>query len=346
VKQIVLCTLGLTPQILTELIYYIGVVQKQKIDELVILTTEAGREMSQSILFEPDKSPLYQLGADWNISWVKNIAQNVKYETIQSISNDFISQNEVSYMQKQVLEIVRILCKSQNSCLHACLAGGRKQLSSALTIAMTLYGRDQDTLSHLIVSQNVVSNPAFFYPPPTKENIIGLNNQSVNSSKANIYISNILFPRLSKLPSECRDLMEKLMSTDSPQPWLDINLNKRQILINNQIIDMPPSLAAWLAWLATNSLNGKRGLKRIGSSKEEYLKFYKKFASHKSFLRVSAILPDILDPEWMEEKTSRINKLVANCQHSNTAVRVIRTQKHDSCLYYILEANHCGVLVY
>jgi CRISPR-associated protein (TIGR02584 family) len=50
--------------------------------------------------------------------------------------------------------------------IHVSIAGGRKTMGYYLGYALSLYGRPQDRLSHVLVSDPYETNRDFYYPTP------------------------------------------------------------------------------------------------------------------------------------------------------------------------------------
>src|SRR5207237_3833730 len=81
--------------------------------------------------------------------------------------DDIRTVDDNSYAANQICEIVRELTRDPDTRLHASAAGGRKTMSIYLTAAMQLFGRVQDRLSHVLVSEPFEMNQEFFYIPPS-----------------------------------------------------------------------------------------------------------------------------------------------------------------------------------
>jgi CRISPR-associated protein (TIGR02584 family) len=68
-----------------------------------------------------------------------------------------------------ITNIVRKFTQNDNTSLHASIAGGRKTMSYYMGYALSLYGRMQDRLSHVLVDESLITRD-FFFPQPN-ENI-------------------------------------------------------------------------------------------------------------------------------------------------------------------------------
>ena len=65
-----------------------------------------------------------------------------------------------------------------------------------LGYALSLYGRAQDRLSHVLVTERYENLPDFFYPTPYSRIITDRNNQQLDTQSAQIMLANIPFVRL------------------------------------------------------------------------------------------------------------------------------------------------------
>ncbi|WP_462178358.1 CRISPR-associated ring nuclease Csm6 [Pseudoalteromonas gelatinilytica] len=169
-NNILLAVSGMTPQIITETLY--GIYQQDKHavpTRIEVITTQSGKQRLIDTLLGPD-SPLENLVKDYNLPEIHfneddikvpcnaegQPLEDVQTELEQIIVADFITNH------------VRMLCNEENKHIHASLAGGRKTMSFALGYAMSLFGRPQDKLSHVLVSEPYDRVPDFYYPPPHK----------------------------------------------------------------------------------------------------------------------------------------------------------------------------------
>lgn len=63
-------------------------------------------------------------------------------------------------------EALRTLTRSPDTAVHVSIAGGRKTMGFYIGYALSLFGRPQDRLSHVLVSDPFESNRDFYYPTP------------------------------------------------------------------------------------------------------------------------------------------------------------------------------------
>src|SRR5438034_125604 len=123
-------------------------------------------------------------------------------------------------------------------------------MSIYLTAAMQLFGRAQDTLSHVLVSEEFETHPDFFYIPPAPRLLKMRNGRDVSTEKAKIYLANIPFIRLQGVISDrlrngnrsynllVRQTQEDLNLLESTHD-LVINLRQRTVAVSNRTVRLP-----------------------------------------------------------------------------------------------------------
>ncbi len=171
-RNILLTVTGLTPQVITETCYYLLCKKrpKVKISEIISITTAKGKEILLKTLLSPIKGKFYQFCRDYNID-----PATIKFndETIIVLKgkggkylNDIRTKTDNEYIADQINDLIKKLTGDKNTSLHCSIAGGRKTMSVYLASALQLYGRKQDTLSHVLVSPAAFENHKdFFYKP-------------------------------------------------------------------------------------------------------------------------------------------------------------------------------------
>ena len=69
------------------------------------------------------------------------------------------------------MELAFLFSKDPETAVLFSIAGGRKTMSSCLTIAAQMYGIPQDRLYHVLVSPEFESNRDSYYPPKDSKSI-------------------------------------------------------------------------------------------------------------------------------------------------------------------------------
>ncbi|HLM61006.1 MAG TPA: CRISPR-associated ring nuclease Csm6, partial [Pyrinomonadaceae bacterium] len=175
-KNILLCVAGMTPQIITETLFALTQDGKRiTVDEIRVITTLEGRNKVLKSLLDEKEGKFFEFCRDFGID-----AWSIKFDetTIALLDtpdgktlDDIRTKEDNTLAGDKICKIVGELCRNPNVRVHASAAGGRKTMSIYLTAAMQLFGRADDTLSHVLVSADFEMNPQFFYPPPRPQTI-------------------------------------------------------------------------------------------------------------------------------------------------------------------------------
>jgi CRISPR-associated protein (TIGR02584 family) len=94
-----------------------------------------------------------------------------------------------------ITEQVRAITVDPTASLHVSIAGGRKTMAFYIGYALSLFGRPQDRLSHVLVSPPFESLPEFFYPTPHTV-VIRNNSGTLDAKTARVHLGDIPFVRL------------------------------------------------------------------------------------------------------------------------------------------------------
>lgn len=223
-RNILLCVAGMTPQIITETLYAVTQEQGQQIDEIRVITTLGGRNRLHSALLDPEHGQFFAFCRDYGLDPAAIKFDETTIALLRTPDgltlNDIRTPQENEYAGDQICDIVRALCQDPATRLHASAAGGRKTMSIYLTAAMQLFGRADDTLSHVLVGltedapadvrvEDFEMNPSFYYPPPEPRQLDvkdrhGKVVKQVATQHARIYLAEIPFIRLRGIGAETR----------------------------------------------------------------------------------------------------------------------------------------------
>lgn len=168
-KRILLAVSGMSPQILTETLYAIVVAEKETPfipTEVHLISTQEGARRAILELLHPQTGKFHGLCREYGLTGIQFNEQNV-YAIKDKAGmplNDIKTPKDNEAAADFITEIVSQLTRDNNAALHVSMAGGRKTMGYYLGYALSLYGRAQDRLSHVLVSENYESLPAFFYP--------------------------------------------------------------------------------------------------------------------------------------------------------------------------------------
>ena len=257
-RNILLTVTGLTPQVITETCYYLLCKKrpKVKISEIISITTAKGKEILLKTLLSPIKGKFYQFCRDYNID-----PATIKFndETIIVLKgkggkylNDIRTKTDNEYIADQINDLIKKLTGDKNTSLHCSIAGGRKTMSVYLASALQLYGRKQDTLSHVLVSPAAFENHKdFFYKPKKDVWLTASDGSRINTKDAKIELAEIPVIRLRKKFkgstkgekasfSEIINQFQGKIDSSIPHPTLRLNHRKMDISTESSSATLPP----------------------------------------------------------------------------------------------------------
>ncbi|MFY8299512.1 CRISPR-associated ring nuclease Csm6 [Pseudoalteromonas sp. SS15] len=281
-NNILLAVSGMTPQIITETLY--GIYQQDKDavpTRIEVITTQSGKQRLIDTLLGPD-SPLENLVKDYNLPKIHfneddikvpcnpegQPLEDVQTEQEQVIVADFITNHvrqlcnaKVKIKNEGVAEE-----KYQYDQIHASLAGGRKTMSFALGYAMSLFGRPQDKLSHVLVNEPYDRVPDFYYPTPTQV-------MRTNSGKSAKYDLNKAVVTLANIPLVLmREEMPTQLMSDSASSYsntverinkanqltqetavVELDFDNLSVHCSGHEVKLSPDCFAFYSWLAQES---------------------------------------------------------------------------------------------
>lgn len=254
-RRVLLCVAGLTPQIITESLYVLMVERGERVDEVRVITTVGGRRRIVELLLEPSGGRFFGFCREYGFD-----AAGIRFDetTIKLLREpggaaleDIRTVEENVYAGDQICEIVRALTADVGVRLHASAAGGRKTMGIYLTAAMQLFGRVEDCLSHVLVSEEFETHPDFFYKPRVPRTLRTRDGREVSTASAEIYLADIPFIRLRGLGSGwpggdaasygelVRRTQDDLDLAESAQE-MRLDLRGRAITVADRSVHLPP----------------------------------------------------------------------------------------------------------
>lgn len=268
-RRILLCVAGLSPQIVTETLYALTVPGGPRFvpTEIHLLTTAKGAEHARLTLLSNDPGWFRRLREDYGLPEMRfNLDTIHILRTADGrLLDDIRHQADNEAIADAITHIVRELTADPTSAVHASIAGGRKTMGFYLGYALSLFGRPQDRLSHVLVSNPFESNPNFFYPTPVARVIFtnGPNQHPLDASAANVMLADIPFVRLrdglqETLLHEGASFSDvvKQAQRNLTAPHLTLDPAACRVRCGETAVKLTPISFAWLAWFARRTLAG------------------------------------------------------------------------------------------
>jgi CRISPR-associated protein (TIGR02584 family) len=325
-RRILLAVSGLSPQIVTETIYALAANADRPFvpTEVHLITTREGANRAELSLLSDDLGWFHRLCKDYNLSGIQFTRKHIYImrdanergmDDIRSIEDnraaaDFITQK------------VREFSADPDCALHVSIAGGRKTMGFYLGYALSLYGRPQDRLSHVLVSEPFENSIDFFYPTPYSRVLQTRDGKLADTAMAEVTLAEIPFVSLrhglpAKLLSGHASFNETVVAAQAAlaAPELAVNLGSRSVRAGGQTIELPPAELALLAVFARQTLqNGPalpappKGSPDMAWAKR-FLKEYR--ACHHTLADIEATeraLKAGMDGEYFSQRKSKLER--------------------------------------
>jgi CRISPR-associated protein (TIGR02584 family) len=271
--RVLLAVTGLSPQIVTETLYALTQAQRPSFvpTEVRLVTTVEGAERVRLTLLSSDPGWFGRLCRDYGIGGVRFDEAGIHVLTDASGAPlcDIRSQADNELVADALTDIVRGLTAREDVALHVSIAGGRKTMGYYAGYALSLYGRPQDRLSHVLVSAPFESNPEFFYPTPYSRVIYTYPPESrpIDSRDAEVSLAEIPFVRLREgLPPELREgracFSEVVAEAQKALPPVAVEIDPGHSLVRagGERIRFAPAELAFYWLLAERRLAGRPGV--------------------------------------------------------------------------------------
>lgn len=170
-RRILLMTIGHTPQVVTETLYALicaNGTQRFIPTEIHLVTTEGGRRQALLDLIGESHDRVAQLcleqGLDRAAIHFGEASIHVITDGAGRNLEDIRTGDDNRLAANAIVQLVRQMTSDPESALHISLAGGRKTMGFYLGYALSLFGRPQDELSHVLVEPEFENLPDFFFP--------------------------------------------------------------------------------------------------------------------------------------------------------------------------------------
>ncbi len=254
---------GLSPQVVTETLYALCVATEPawRPTEVHVITTAEGAERLKLTLLSDDPGWFARLCGDYDLDGIAFDEQHLHaieapdgntLDDIRTKEDNRIAADDIS-------EQVRRFTEDDDTALHVSIAGGRKTMGFYAGYALSLYGRSQDRLSHVLVSPPFESNQEFYYPTPYSKVIYssGPNGQPMDTRHATVTLAEIPFVRLRhgiprSLQTGKSGLTEVVAAAQRElgPPTLVLEVVNRRLLAGGAEVNLPPVEFAFYSWMA------------------------------------------------------------------------------------------------
>jgi len=308
-RRILLAVSGLTPQIVTETLYALAADEFAPFvpTEVHLITSADGARRAALSLLSDDLGWFHKLCADYHLPGVRfdrsciHTMRDAHGQPMNDIRTPADNRAAADFITAQV----RSITADAGCALHASIAGGRKTMGFYLGYALSLFGRPQDRLSHVLVSEPFESSYDFFYPTPYNRVLQTRDGQLADTAMAQVTLAEIPFVSLRHgLPTNLlagvasfNDTVAAARAALAPAELM-LDLKRQRILAGGRNIALPPAELALLAVFARETLAGNEPL--------------------------SAPTKDVPDPLWAQRYLREYRRITGNLADIECTERALR----------------------
>jgi CRISPR-associated protein (TIGR02584 family) len=200
-RRVLLAVTGLSPQIVTETLYALAVKRTPAWipTEIRLVTTHLGAQVAERALLSDRPGWFHRMREDYGLPEIAFGIENIHVIAGRDEAplDDIVDDADNRAVADFITEQVRAITADPAASLHVSIAGGRKTMGFYIGYALSLFGRAQDRLSHVLVRPPFESLPQFFYPAPHARVICDGNGLEIGDAKdARVHLGDIPFVRL------------------------------------------------------------------------------------------------------------------------------------------------------
>jgi CRISPR-associated protein (TIGR02584 family) len=270
-RRILLAVTGLTPQIVTETLYALACNRPDPWipDEIHLITTATGADNARLNLLAGQRW-FHRLCEDYGLPPIVFTSEQI--HVLQDAEgrplDDIRTQADNTLAADFITETLRGLTEDPDTEIHVSIAGGRKTMGYYLGYALSLYGRPQDRLSHVLVSDPYETNRDFYYPTPYEHPIHsrrGDKEVTVDARHARVDLADIPFVRLRDgLPERLRTGQASFTGAVTTanrglqEPRLVLDVARQRVWADDEEIALSKTEFPILLWLAERAGRGER----------------------------------------------------------------------------------------
>ena len=340
-KRVLLCSVGKHPQVVTQALYALVRDKGLIPTDIHVIGTLGAREAILDKLLKPGNGEFHalcrSLDIDEDIHFDESCIHIITDKEGQPLPDIRTADDSIS-AANAIVEIVRKECQDDKSCIHVSIAGGRKPLSFFLGYILSIFAQPQDTLSHVLVSEEYENLQDFYYPTQRQQELTVIDSRTkkrvVLAKDAEVTLAEIPFIRLrNNLPanflqegpySELIDYLDSALDPIEMRFDLarkSVICDAKSIVSSNESVKLSPIPLSVLLWLAVRK---KKGLPFIDPAEQESALEYFAFAQD-----IEDFIPSMhnFDPDDEDDFENALasfkSKFTEAVSRANSAIRKV-----------------------
>jgi CRISPR-associated protein (TIGR02584 family) len=321
---VLLVVTGLSPQVVTETVYALAVQRKPPWipQEVRLVTTAEGAERARLTLMDRKTGWFHRLRREYGLPGIRfgeetlRVLKDREGKILPDIRTAEDNMAAADFLLREMLEVTG----DAGTELHVSIAGGRKTMGFFAGYALSLCGRPQDVLSHVLVDAPFESHPGFFYPARERQVIHTAPPESrpLDASKARVTLAEIPFVRLRELLERAgggagAGFAEAVGAVQGQvSPILELDCAAGLVRAGAVEVRMKPAETAFYAMIARAAKEGRRIACPPGGEDlalaAAFLKEYRRCGRVQDAVRTEKALRKGMDREYFLERVSRVNR--------------------------------------
>lgn len=330
-KRILVAVTGMSPQIVTETLYALAIQKQEPFipTEIHLITTQGGATQARLQLLNSETGKFWQLCADYRLPDIRfqesdiHIIEDQQGNPLDDIKTP--EQNEAA--ADFIANIVSRLSRDDETALYVSIAGGRKTMGYYLGYALSLYGRAQDRLSHVLVTDRYEGLPEFFYPTPDSRVILDRDKRALDAKDAEVMLAEIPFVRLrGGIPQHLLEgkagFSESIRFARSleAEPLLHIDEAARKVFAHDVEIPLSDVNYAFYLWMLRRSSEGSFARRPYEcESNHEYAKEFLESFGFISRDTDNFLTKEGMTAKWFSERVNAVKKSFQTALGSHAA---------------------------
>lgn len=290
-RRIFVAVVGMTPQVVTETLYALLQAKGEAPTEIHLITTSNGRNRAVRDLLDSQTGQFHAFCRDFSLcGQIKFDASmiHVIHDAEGAEIPDIRTPEENTAAADLIVGLIRSFAQDDKAQIWVSLAGGRKTMSFFIGYALSLFGREQDSLSHVLVSEPFENNRDFFYPSQSPKTIFSPAGEPLDVSTAKVMLADIPLIRLrSGLPDALvtgqagyGETVQAAQSEVVPVHSLSFVAAERTVICGTTPVKLAPALFAVLWWFAERRWRRLEPVRAGENAQaEEFLKIYRRVVS-------------------------------------------------------------------
>lgn len=284
-KNVLFLVTGMTPQIITETVWALACDPNNNNpwipDEIYVLSTDDGLNQIRSRLFSEKEGYKFEKFKQ-EYPQLRHIEFDNTEKYLITIQRDGVNLKDLKTPEDneaaadEICNTIREFTEQNDVALHVSIAGGRKTMGFYAGYALSLYGRAQDRMSHVLVEERYESARDFFYPS-ADETVFVTNRDGIElkAKDAQIWLAEIPFVRMrdaivdkhilnpkyhknsesqedsnsEETEYSFSDIVNAINKTFEPLT-LTLHIKGRNVQINDESHRLDPQFFALLHWFA------------------------------------------------------------------------------------------------